>query len=146
MPFQPDPTTVRWRIHLRVPPETVYRMVATDAGRAAFWAESAVEREGVVHFRFVNGREDRSPVREARPPDRFALDYFNTRAVFDLEDDGRGGTDLTLTNTGFRPQDRAELLAGWLNVLFPLKAAVDFGVDLRNHDPDRTWDRGYADQ
>lgn len=26
-----------------------------------------------------------------------------------------------------------------------LKAAADFGVDLRNHDPTRTWDQGYVD-
>jgi hypothetical protein len=30
-------------------------------------------------------------------------------------------------------------------VLLALKAAVDHGIDLRNHDPRRTWDRGYAD-
>jgi hypothetical protein len=39
-----------------------------------------------------------------------------------------------------------EVHAGWLNVLFPLKAYVAHGVDLRNHDPRRTWDEGYADQ
>jgi hypothetical protein len=26
-----------------------------------------------------------------------------------------------------------------------LKAAADFGVDLRSHDPDRTWDQAFAD-
>jgi hypothetical protein len=31
-------------------------------------------------------------------------------------------------------------------VLFPFKAAADFGVDLRNHDPSRSWDQGYADR
>jgi hypothetical protein len=25
-----------------------------------------------------------------------------------------------------------------------MKAAVDFGVDLRNHDPERTWFDGFA--
>ena len=39
-----------------------------------------------------------------------------------------------------------EVHAGWLNVLFPLKAFVVHGVDLRNHDPTRVWDDGYADQ
>jgi len=37
------------------------------------------------------------------------------------------------------------VLAGWVSVLMALKAAVDHGVDLRNHDPQRTWDQGYAD-
>lgn len=48
---------------------------------------------------------------------------------------------------GVRPSDEwAEVHAGWLNVLFPLKAWTTFGVDLRNHDPTRTWHEGYADQ
>jgi predicted nucleic acid-binding Zn ribbon protein len=32
-----------------------------------------------------------------------------------------------------------------VSVLMALKAAVDFSVDLRNHDPDRTWDHGYVE-
>ncbi len=39
-----------------------------------------------------------------------------------------------------------EASARWLNVLLPLKAFVDHGVDLRSHDPTRTWDDGYVDQ
>ena len=62
-----------------------------------------------------------------------------------LEDDGAGGTDLTLTDEGVPEADHAEVLAGWVSVLMALKAAVDFGVDLRNHDPARSWDQGYAD-
>jgi hypothetical protein len=36
-------------------------------------------------------------------------------------------------------------LAGWVSVLLALKAAVDFGVDLRNSDPARRWEDGYVD-
>jgi hypothetical protein len=42
-------------------------------------------------------------------------------------------------------EDRAEVVAGWVSGLLALKAAVDFGVDLRNHDPQRTWDAGFAE-
>ena len=56
------------------------------------------------------------------------------------------GVTVTLTNEGVHPEDHCEVMAGWLNVLFPLKAAVDHGIDLRNHDPSRTWDHSYADQ
>lgn len=146
MPFQPDPGAIRWRLHLASPPEAVYAMLATDEGRAAFWAESAVEEEGVVHFRFVNGLETRGRLLEADPPRRLRLEYFGSTVTWELAPDGAGGTDLTLTNTDFPPEDRAELLAGWLNVLLPLKAAVDFGVDLRSHDPGRTWEGGFVDQ
>jgi hypothetical protein len=60
-------------------------------------------------------------------------------------DDGAGGTDLTLVDVGVPAADRAEVVAGWVSVLLALKATVDFGVDLRNHDPQRTWDTGYAE-
>lgn len=146
MPFQLDGRAIRWRLHLRSPPEAVYEVLATDEGRASFWAEASEERDGIVRLRFVNGMATRGRVLEAEPPRRFALVYFGSTVVFDLEPDGTGGTDLTLTNSGFDPGEREEILAGWLNVLLPLKAWVDFGVDLRTHDPTRTWERGYVDQ
>ena len=65
---------------------------------------------------------------------------------FELVSDGTGGTDLLMTQTGVGSEDWNEVHAGWLNVLFPLKAWLVHGIDLRNHDRDRSWDEGYADQ
>ena len=42
--------------------------------------------------------------------------------------------------------EHAEVSAGWLNVLLPMKAWLQYGIDLRNHDPERTWDDGVVDQ
>ena len=137
---------IRWRMHLPAPPEVVYRALATDAGRAAFWAESAEERDGVILFRFVDGTTHEARVLERRPPRLFALRYFGGVARFGLAPDGQGGTDLLLTHDGVPAREFEETHAGWLNVLFPLKAWLQAGVDLRNHDPRRSWERGYADQ
>jgi len=116
-------------------------MLATDDGRARFWAESAVETDGVMDFRFPDGLTWRSKVLENSPPRRYAVEYFGgTTVTFELLDDGTGGTDLTLTHAGVASEDRAEVVAGWVSVLMALKAAVDFSVDLRNHDPRRTTD------
>jgi len=52
---------------------------------------------------------------------------------------------LTLTDVGVLEGDRAEVSAGWVSVLMAFKAAVDFNVDLRNHDARRTWEEGYAE-
>jgi hypothetical protein len=53
-------------------------------------------------------------------------------------DAGRGGSDLMLTDTADDPRT--------MGIGVPaLKAAVDFGVDLRNHDPARTWETGFVD-
>jgi uncharacterized protein YndB with AHSA1/START domain len=146
MSFQADPTVIAWRLHLASPPEAVYSMLATDAGRARFWAEAAVAEAGVIAFSFPNGATWRGAILEDAPPHRFAVRYYGgSVATFDLSSDGAGGTDLRLTDAGVPVEDRMEVIAGWVSVLLALKAAIDFGVDLRNHDPHRTWDHGYAD-
>jgi len=52
---------------------------------------------------------------------------------------------LILTDTGVPTEHRTEVMAGWVSVLMSLKAAVDFGIDLRMHDPERHWDNGYVE-
>ena len=64
---------------------------------------------------------------------------------FQLDDDGDGGTDLSLVAEVPNESSRMEFAAGWVSVLLAMKAAVDFGVDLRNHDAQRSWSQGYAD-
>jgi uncharacterized protein YndB with AHSA1/START domain len=146
MGFQDEAGVVRWRLHFRSAPEAVHRMLATAEGRARFWAESAEERDGAVEFRFGNGETWRGEVTANEPPRTFALRYFGgSLATFDLEPDGSGGTDLTLTETGVPEEWRHIHIPGWIPVLLALKAAVDFGVDLRNRDAARTWDHGYVD-
>ncbi len=146
MGLQDDPGKVEWRIHLRSSPQDVYRMLETDEGRARFWAESAMEHRGEIHFQFPNGMRWRGKVLEAKPPHRFAVDYLGHNAVtFVLREDGEGGTDLFLTARSSSEEDREEEIPGWVSVLMALKAAVDFNVDLRNHDASRTWDQGYAE-
>jgi uncharacterized protein YndB with AHSA1/START domain len=133
-------------MHLPVSPQLVYAALDSDAGRAAFWAESAVERDGAIEFRFANGYVHAGRVLERQPGAVWAVDYFGGEARFELTPDGRGGTDLLLTHHDVQLEDWQEVHAGWLNVLFPLKAWLVHGVDLRNHDRGRSWDRGYADQ
>ena len=137
---------IRWRMHLPVPPDQVFAVLDSNAGRAAFWAESAMEDRGVITFHFINGYECTCRVLERRKPHVWAIDYMGGPARFELAPDGMGGTELLLTHEGVAPDEWNEVHAGWLNVLFPLKAWVGYGVDLRNHDPKRSWDQGYADQ
>ena len=124
----------------------MYDALSTDAGRASFWAESAVERGGVIHFVFPNGATWDGRVLKATPPQEYSVIYYGgSVASFTLVDDNRGGTDLTLNDTGVPPEDWGEVVAGWVSVLMALKAAVDFGIDLRTHDANRHWDTGYAE-
>lgn len=137
---------IRWRMHIPVPPARVFAVLDSDEGRAAFWAESAVEADGHIQFQFANGYSCRCKVLERDPPHLLSIDYFGGSARFRLAADGQGGTDLMLVHEGVNEQEWNEVHAGWLNVLFPLKAWISYGVDLRNHDPQRSWDLGYADQ
>ena len=146
MSFQTDPNTIRWRLHLRSPVAKVYQALSTDSGRASFWAESAIEQAGVIHFRFPNNVTWPGRILQADPPYCYSVQYYgNSVTTFVLAEDGQGGTDLTLTDTGIPAEHRTEVLAGWVSVLLALKAAVDFGVDLRTHDPERHWDNGYVE-
>ena len=134
-----------WKLHLRSSPKKVFTFLSTDKGRAQFWVESAIEKRGSIHFKFINGQEYKGKILGTQPPSQFEVDYFNTNVEFQLAPDGDGGTDLTLRNYRVPAQEYEEVHAGWLSVLLALKAAVDFGVDLRNHDETRTWDQGYVD-
>jgi uncharacterized protein YndB with AHSA1/START domain len=137
---------IRWRMHLPVAPEIVFQALATDDGRAAFWAESAVEADGRIEFRFITGETFTGNVLQRDAPFLFEIEYYGGPARFELTPDGSGGTDLLLTHRGVPLEEWEETHAGWLNVLFPLKAWLAHGVDLRNHDSARTWNQGYADQ
>ncbi len=144
--FQADPGTIRWRLHFRSPPEMVHRMLASADGRRRYWAESAEEHDGTIHFVVPGGLECDGRVLENLPGRRFTAEYFGWTVRFDLEPDDAGtGTDLTMTCTNLPEADRMEITAGWVSVLMAMKAAVDHGIDLRNHDPARSWWQGYAD-
>jgi uncharacterized protein YndB with AHSA1/START domain len=128
-------------VRIAAPIERVYDALATDAGRASFWAESAVESGGVIHFRFPDGTEYASRILRAERPHLFAIEYFESIVTFTLS----GETEVSMVNEGVADDERAEVIAGWVSVLLQMKAAIQFGVDLRNHSRDFNWRTGYAE-
>lgn len=136
---------IRWKVAFKSPPERVYEALATDAGRRAFWAREASAGDGVIDFLFPNGQRERSRILGSEPPRRFEISYFGARTVFDVEPSGTG-TVLTLTAVNVPESDWNDVNAGWVSVLLTLKAYVDFGIDLRNGEPERSWDAGFVDQ
>ncbi len=138
--------TILWRLHTASPPERVWELLTTDRGRERFWVETSRSEGDRFTLTFSMGVEGESRVLEALAPRRFAFTYFGTEVAIDLAPDGKGGTDLTLLNSDVPDEEYEDMLPGWLNVLLPLKAAADFGVDLRNHDPSRSWRERFVDQ
>jgi uncharacterized protein YndB with AHSA1/START domain len=146
MTFQEDLNIIRWKLHLKSPPEVVYQILSTDRGRASFWAESAVEQDKTIDFVFPNQAEWKGRILERAQPRKFVVEYYGgSITTFELSSDDSGGTELTLTDQGISEAERVEVIAGWVSVLMALKASVDFGIDLRNHDPKRTWDQDYVE-
>lgn len=145
MSFQAGKGVIKWRAHFVSSRESVFAALATDAGRARYWAESAPEIDGLIVFNILGYEPTSGRILEKRAPSLFAIEYFGTVVEFSLSDDGAGGTDLLLLATRVDESIRMEMTAGWVSVLMAMKAAVDHGVDLRNHDASRTWNDGYAD-
>lgn len=145
MNFQDTPGAILWNMHFRSNPQKVFDALATDAGRANYWAESTEEKDGHVTFHIFNYPPFTGKILTKEPPRLFELEYFGTRVKFNLETDGREGTILRLHAEVRDDALREEMIAGWVSVLMAMKAAVDFDVDLRNHDPDMAWAQGFAD-
>jgi hypothetical protein len=137
--------TVQWKVHFTSAPSEVYRALSTPLGRSRFWALSAKEADGVIHFVEPRGLTGKSPIEGAVKDQLYVVRYFGRLVTFELAlDDVGTGTDLTLTAGDTIELDQMTS-AGWVSLLLRLKASVDFGVDLRNHDADKTWWHGYAE-
>ncbi len=143
--FQTTPGTVAWCVHFHSSVEKVFWFLSTDEGRKKFWAESADEKDGRIHYVFLNNIESHGEILERVPGERFKVTYFDWLVTFSLRDDGNGGTDMTMTCEAVPEHEKTEAVAGWVSWLLTMKAAVDFDVDLRNHDTSRTWYDGYVD-
>ena len=145
MSFQTEKGIIRWKMHFVSPRDRVFAALSTNEGRALYWAESAPEVDGQVTFNILGYEPFSGRILKNDAPSLFTLEYFGTIVEFLLGDDGKGGTDLSLVATQVDESIRMEMIAGWVSVLMAMKAAVDHGVDLRNHDTSRTWNDGYAD-
>lgn len=130
-------SSTQWKAHFKSAPSEVYRAISTPLGRSRFWADSAGETDGVIHFVLPGGRTDDAPIEQAVKDHLYVVRLFGERLTFSLAPDEARGTDLTLSHEG-DPDP-----VPWVSLLLRLKAHVDFGADLRNHDPDR--DRDYVD-
>lgn len=145
MNFQDKSHTIVWNIHFHSSPQRVFDALATDAGRSKYWAESTDEKDGRITFHIYNYPPFTGRILAKEEPHVFELEYFGTTVKFDLKSDGQTGTILNLRAEVSDDTLREEMTAGWVSVLMAMKAAVDFDVDLRNHDPDMAWAQGFAD-
>ena len=141
-----DRPPIEWRVHLNSSPAAAYEAWATDLGRERFWAERSEATPDGFRLSFIGGEVLDVRLVETIPSRRFAFNYFgSSRVVVQFETDASGSCDVHLTEEGVPETEYMENYAGWVSVLLSLKAAVDFGVDLRGHDPARSWRRRFVD-
>lgn len=136
---------VCWRIHCVRPPHEVFEALTDPEQQQRYWCERATATASGYRFEFIDGTVADCEIVGRRTGEWLILRYFQSRVEIRLEA-AASGTDLTLTATDIPGPDWLEVYAGWINVLLPLKAWVDFGIDLRNHDPARTWRERFVDQ
>jgi uncharacterized protein YndB with AHSA1/START domain len=134
-----------WRLSLATPPERVFELLDTDAGRERFWALQSHAVEGAFDLEFPGGLHERVEVRHREPPTRLAIGYFGSEAEFELTPREDGGCLLEVTCTVEDPAEWLEFYPGWVSWLLTLKAAADFDVDLRNGADGRSWKQRYVD-
>lgn len=140
------PRDLLWRLYCASPPDQVYAMWTSDAGRMRFWAEESRSEGPAFRLRFPDGTEEVCTICAAEPLKRFTFTYFRSEVELSFTPDEDGGTVVELANRRVPEEEYEEALPGWVSVLLAFKAAVDFGIDIRNHDPRRTWGRRYVDQ
>ena len=75
MTFQNDPDIILWKLHLKSSPQAVYQKLPTNEGQVGFWAESADEADGIIHFKFPNQAEWKGSILEKDPLRKFKLEY-----------------------------------------------------------------------
>ncbi len=145
MAFQDIEGQIVWKVHFSSAQEKVFQALTTDEGRGKFWAERTTERQGMIEFNILNYPKYNAKIIERKPTELFSIEYFGTTVTFRLSKAPNNETDLTLIVTVQDELLKREMTAGWVSVLMAMKAAVDFDVDLRNHDPRRVWENGYLD-
>ena len=145
MSFQENEGKIEWKVHFVSTIEKVYDALTTDKGRSKFWAEETKEENGYIEFRFLNYPTYKAKIFEYEPLKLFRLEYFGTDVTFELRKTDDGGTDLILNALTTNEKEKQEMTAGWVSVLMAMKGAVDFGIDLRNHNPERVWGNGFLD-
>jgi uncharacterized protein YndB with AHSA1/START domain len=127
----------------------VWQALTTPAGITSWWSERAEIQPsdgGLLRLVFPNRRTLDSKVVQCRPQEMMSFVYFGgTRAQFDVTSIA-SGTSVSVTDRGFSSQeDYAETLASWTSALLALKAYLDYGVDLRNHNPSYNWEHDFVD-
>jgi len=141
-----DPgTPLLLRIRLQSNPDKIYECLTSDREREKFWVEKSIESDGGIFLLFPNGQKQMARIISDTPGKIFEIEYFGSYVKFEIFPQQGKGCILQLSNDKIPAADWCEQYAGWVSVLMALKGYADYGIDLRNHHPDYSWDQHYID-
>ena len=143
MRFTPGEPIV-WRVSLASAAEDVFALLDTDEGRERHWAQRSHATSDGFALEFAGGLTEAVEVIERVPPTRLRIRYFGSESELVLTPSADGCV-LEVTCRCEEVAEWMEFFPGWVSWLLVLKAAADFGVDLRNGSPQRTWNDRFVD-
>jgi hypothetical protein len=144
MRFTPGEPIV-WRVSLRSSADEVFSLLDTDAGRERHWARRSQSTPDGFDLEFAGGLTEHVTVLEREPPARLRIRYFGSEADLVLTPFDEGGCVLEVTCRCDDGGEWMEFFPGWVSWLLVLKAAADYGIDLRGGSPGRGWNELYVD-
>jgi hypothetical protein len=121
--YQAQSNVIRWKVHFSSSPDKVYEALSTDKGRRGYWAESAEEQDGKIHYVFLNGIENTGSILQRIHGQLFSVMYFGWKTTFHLTTDGATGTDMEMVAEHVPEADKMEISAGWVSFEITMPAA-----------------------
>jgi hypothetical protein len=144
MRFTPGEPIV-WRVSLTSSAEQVFSLLDTDEGRERHWARRSRSTPDGFDLEFAGGLTEHVTVLERVRPVHLRIRYFGSETDLVLEPLDDGGCVLEVTCRCDDVAEWMEFFPGWVSWLLVLKAAADYGDDLRSGSPERGWSERYVD-
>lgn len=153
-PFTYDWTQFTEKIALAVPPERVFR-AWTDQSDIVNWFLSKAILEpikgGRFYMEFLTGQSGDERVLGIRKNIYFCFTFGKDGETVEVTlKKTKTGTDCILHQFGMKKTEKSRVMwhmgcrNGWVFFLTNLKAYLEHGVDLRSHDPKKTYKDGYV--
>lgn len=148
-----DWTQFKLRIFIKKPVSAVFKAWTDDKIVSKWFTEKTViepKRNGRVYLEWSTGDKWETKVVSISKNKSFTFPFGSNdeRVTVRVKKDGRGCVcEIHQYNMATSPKSKWEMhrscLQGWTFFLANLKAYLEHGIDLRGHDPKKSYKKGY---
>jgi uncharacterized protein YndB with AHSA1/START domain len=142
------------KIEIKASPEKVYRAWTDDKLITKWFVHKAViepKKGGRFYMKFLGDVESDEKVLGIRKNSYFCFSFGKAGETVEITIKKSGkGTDCILRQFGMKTSNKAKVQwhmgcrNGWVFFLTNLKSFLEKGVDLRSHDPRKSYKQGYV--